>query len=242
VAELPLLFGLDLGQVQDYSALAVAEQAQARGRRAYRVRHLHRWPLGTPYTAPGGKGIVEDVADLLTRAPGPPAILVVDATGCGRPVVDLFRAAQLPAGRLVPVVITSGHAAGFGIDGFWHVPKADLAGAVAVLLESRRLQIAPGLRLAPVLSQELRTFKVKVTAAGNETFESWRERDHDDLVLAVALAVWFGQRQPPPELGAGPIQLGPGRADPFGDWVPQGRTGAQGYGRGEGPEPQGWTW
>jgi hypothetical protein len=30
--------------------------------------------------------------------------------------------------------------------------------------------------------------------AGNETFESWRERDHDDLVFAVALACWWADR------------------------------------------------
>ena len=35
--------------------------------------------------------------------------------------------------------------------------------------------------------------KVKALT-GNETFESWRERDHDDLVLAVALAIWFGDK------------------------------------------------
>ncbi len=35
---------------------------------------------------------------------------------------------------------------------------------------------------------------VKVTLAGNEQFESWRERDHDDLVLAVALALYEGSR------------------------------------------------
>jgi hypothetical protein len=52
-----------------------------------------------------------------------------------------------------------------------------------------------------VLVTELRAFKVKITAAANETFESWRERDHDDLVLAVALACWLGQRIPVPERG-----------------------------------------
>ena len=40
------------------------------------------------------------------------------------------------------------------------------------------------------LARELETFQVKLTQAGNETFESWRERDHDDLVLAVALGCW----------------------------------------------------
>jgi hypothetical protein len=27
-----------------------------------------------------------------------------------------------------------------------------------------------------------------------ETLESWRERDHDDLVMAVALAAWVAER------------------------------------------------
>jgi hypothetical protein len=42
--------------------------------------------------------------------------------------------------------------------------------------------------------QELLAFRVKVAASANETFEAWRERDHDDLVLAVAVAAWTGER------------------------------------------------
>jgi hypothetical protein len=45
-----------------------------------------------------------------------------------------------------------------------------------------------------VIEAELRAFRVKLTPAGNDTFESARERDHDDLVLAMALAVWAGER------------------------------------------------
>jgi hypothetical protein len=30
--------------------------------------------------------------------------------------------------------------------------------------------------------------------SAQETVESWRERDHDDLVLATALAAWVGER------------------------------------------------
>jgi hypothetical protein len=40
---------------------------------------------------------------------------------------------------------------------------------------------------------ELLAFRAKVTASANETFEAWRERDHDDLVLAVATAAWVGE-------------------------------------------------
>ena len=63
-----------------------------------------------------------------------------------------------------------------------------------VLLQSRRLQVARGLPMASVLVRELETFRVKITSSANETFEAWRERDHDDLVLAVAMAAWVGDR------------------------------------------------
>lgn len=64
-----------------------------------------------------------------------------------------------------------------------------LVAAVQAPLCSGRLRFAAGLALTPVLANELETFRVKVTADRNETFESWRERDHDDLVLALALAL-----------------------------------------------------
>ena len=31
-------------------------------------------------------------------------------------------------------------------------------------------------------------------ATGHDSYEAWREGDHDDLVLSLALAVWYGQR------------------------------------------------
>ena len=37
----------------------------------------------------------------------------------------------------------------------------------------------------------LEAFRVKITEAANETFGAWREGQHDDLLLAVALAAWM---------------------------------------------------
>jgi len=34
---------------------------------------------------------------------------------------------------------------------------------------------------------------VKITAKAHDIYEPWREGIHDDLVLAVALACWYGQ-------------------------------------------------
>src|SRR5262249_41940183 len=66
------------------------------------------------------------------------------------------------------------------------------------LVQFRRFHIAPSLPEAVTLGRELQQFRVKVSVlTGNETFEAWRERDHDDLVLAVALACWYGEHHQP---------------------------------------------
>jgi hypothetical protein len=97
------------------------------------------------------------------------------------------------AASLNPVLITVGHEVTIGDDGAWHVPKKELVSTLQVLLQSRRLLIAGRLPDAETLQRELLAFRVKITVARNETFESWRERDHDDLVLAVAMAAWLGE-------------------------------------------------
>lgn len=187
------LVGLDLGQAQDHSALVILEQTTASRKgfdpvHCYALRYLQRWELNTPYT-----DIVEHVSRLMNRAPLPGAALCVDATGVGRAVVDLFRKAKLPA-RLVPITITGGHTM-TRVQGGFHVPKKDLVGIMQALLQSRRLRFAADLPQTAVLLKELAAFRVKMTlATGNETFEAWRERDHDDLVLALAIPCWYAER------------------------------------------------
>ena len=44
--------------------------------------------------------------------------------------------------------------------------------------------------------RELAQFKVKINiSTGHDSYEAWREGDHDDLVLAVALACWYGVKR-----------------------------------------------
>jgi hypothetical protein len=194
--------GLDLGQAQDYTALCVVERAlrpDPRDAEAgpapperwvgfHGVRHLRRWKLGTPYSA-----IVADVAALAARPPLPGCPLVIDATGVGKAVVEMFRRAKLPA-KVVPVTITAGLEAARSAAG-WSVPKRDLVAVMQTLVQFRRFHVAPALAEAAALGREVRQFRVKVNlATGNESFEAWREKDHDDLVLAVALACWYGER------------------------------------------------
>jgi hypothetical protein len=192
--------GLDLGQQRDPSALVAVERTRRPDAAPlYTCRALHRWPLGQLYSQ-----VVLDIAGRLDmRLPQSCAqplhgsTLVIDGTGAGRPVVEMFRRASLPC-KIVALSITSGISVSLdAASGFYHVPKRELVSTLAALLHSGRLKIVPTLPDAEVLTRELETFKVKVTTAGNETFEAWRERDHDDLVLALAIACWYAERCPP---------------------------------------------
>jgi hypothetical protein len=188
------VLGLDLGQSSDYTALAVAQRTwrprpgQPNEREAhYAIRHLKRWPLKTPYPA-----IVADLAALVRTPPLFEPVLAVDQTGVGQAVVDMIRQNAVAA-ELRPVLITAGQKIEQDEAGVWHCPKRELVSTLHVLLQNRRLTVA-ALPERELLVKELLAFRVKITAAANETFEAWRERDHDDLVLAGALACWVGER------------------------------------------------
>jgi len=179
--------GLDLGQAADYSALVIAERTRradpARGERVtFGVRHIHRWHLGTSYTV-----IAADLKGMYAAGPLAGSTLAIDRTGVGRGVSDMIRDSGIQA-HCRAYTITAGSRPGPGT-----VPKKELVAAIQVPLQERRLTFADALEFTSLLQSELEHFRVKVTADRNETFESWRERDHDDLVLALALALYAGR-------------------------------------------------
>jgi hypothetical protein len=185
--------GLDLGQAHDSTAVALLAREVECGRACYALRHLDRWPPGTPYPR-----IAEDVGRLLRDVPCWACRLVVDQTAVGRAVASLFR--QNNAASTRQVLISAGHAVTSAGDGCTHVPKKELVSVLQVLLQTQRLKIAAGLPLAEALSRDMAAFRASVQVAGVNEDVSWREREHDDLVLAVALAAWEGERNP---LGSG---------------------------------------
>jgi hypothetical protein len=180
--------GLDLGQAADFSAFAILEQQLEGDTATYGVRELRRWPLGTPYPK-----IVEDVVSIYADPRLAGSTLAVDGTGCGRPVVDLFRWSPDLRASLTPILITAGHAVSTDADGYRHVAKLQLVSTMQVLLGTKRLRFADGLSLRKIAEAELATFQTKITPAANETFAAWRENAHDDLVLALAMAGWVGE-------------------------------------------------
>jgi hypothetical protein len=138
-----------------------------------------------------------------------------------RPTNSLLRDAALPC-RLVPIMITGGQTVaqteeqvGWVKEIGFHVPKRDLVGVLAVLFQSQRMRIARDLPVAQLLVQELLNFRVKISLSGRDSYgagEEWRDGAHDDLVLAVALASWYGENAPTPPMGV--VALGAARVKP----------------------------
>ncbi len=187
--------GLDLGQAQDPSALVALkrmwipeEQRKPKKKYRYEVRGIRRWPLRTSYMQ-----IAKDVGDLVKVPPLAKCVLGVDKTGVGAGVLEIIMA-EKPNAKVRPITITAGNKVSVDGPGF-NVPKLELAGIVTSLLDSDRLIIPKTVPLSELLTKELRAFKVKVTAAGNETMGAdWRQRVNDDIVLALSIGAWLGEK------------------------------------------------
>lgn len=198
VTEKQLFIGLDLGQSKDYSAIAFIECNRLlpfnadEEITALNVLHLERWKRRTSYPQ-----IVADTVKMINglkkfQSPDGKPVLAIDATGVGAPVVDLFKRETIKA-ELKPIQIVGGATVSeeFGVT---RVPKRDLVSVVQVALQNRILHIAERLPAASLLRTELENFQTKITEAANDVYGAWREGQHDDLVLATALALWCANR------------------------------------------------
>jgi len=188
--------GIDLGQSQDYTAISVVERADIitgpRSHMTYEwprdrvltVRHLERFPLGTPYP---------DIIQAICRLARNPILagssqIVIDGTGVGAPVIDMLRR-ERPGPIIHTVILTagSGHKR---VGDTHHIPRSEVLGRLESAFQNRRLKISKHLPDSQHLFLELQNLRRKFKGTGFETIQPERDADHDDLVFATALAHW----------------------------------------------------
>jgi hypothetical protein len=193
--------GFDIGQLRDHSALVILEKVAVQlpvfagntlrpaVRTEYHCQHLERLPLHLSYP---------DQVDYVARVLEHPVfrihrrVLVVDGTGVGTAIIDLLRQSRLSC-TTVPVTITGGDT--LTRDGLaFRVPKKDLVANAQVLLQNGTVKLARNLPESHALIQELLAFQMKTDArTGHDSYDA-KSGSHDDLVLALSLAVWFGEK------------------------------------------------
>jgi len=163
----------------------------------YHVMGTRRLKLGLPYPE-----IVRQVIAIAGMLPGARQLTyVVDATGVGRPVVDLLRQEVGNVAPIVPVVFTAGDAVRYE-DGSYRVPKKDLVHNVMVLLQTGKLRIAERSEDSRALVSELTNMRIKISSNEHTAYEAWRQGQHDDLVFALSLACWRARRMERKPLGS----------------------------------------
>ena len=205
--------GLDLGQLQDWTALSVlrykAPQTEVVTVHEYPVYtgserkvkvtekrpiprieqrpewgliHVGRW-RNRPY-----REMIAEVAKQLGQLDE--YVLAIDHTGVGVAVAELAEDAGL---RPVKISIHGGDKVSYS-NGSYRVPKRDLVSIVQLGLQNRTLRIADGPDWTALVLHELSNFRMKLDpATAHDSFSSWREKDHDDIVLSVSLAMWASQ-------------------------------------------------
>jgi hypothetical protein len=193
--DLRYFVGVDIGKEDDYTAIGILEQkidyvAELHDiQKIYNINFLHRFEIKTEYPV-----IVDRIVTMFDK----PELqrfgtLIVDKTGVGNAVVDMMRAKDLDP---IGVVITGGHEVSVTKEGDYHVPKRDLVNAITVMLQSGRMKISKMLEHADLLRREMENFRVKTDLrTGHDQYEAWRVGEHDDLVMAVALASWYAHYQ-----------------------------------------------
>lgn len=182
--------GLDLGQRRDHSALVVLEsKLELTGEFDHahyihltetrlRVHHAERFPLGFPYLR-----LISILRDLFDQLPPSEKVLLIDAAGPGAPLTELIVRSDLDA-EFVPITITPGSDAHGR-----NISRRALLSNLRILFEAGYLHLSP--KHTDLLT-ELRTVQI-----------DGHQSQHDDLVMALALAAWPARTLPDSESSGG---------------------------------------
>lgn len=181
--------GLDLAQQEDASALAVVRcEKGSNGSIRLGLAHLDRWWSSYPETH-------RHVLQTLSRAElAGRCLLALDSTGVGLSFYETLKLdpqarAAIGDDRIVPVTITSGRQISRSGQ-FLRVGKVRLISELHAALARGTLRIAQRLPLRDELFREMAGFEAQVRATGSLAMgNNPKLAKHDDLVLAVAMAV-----------------------------------------------------
>jgi hypothetical protein len=184
-----LFLGIDLGKRQDHTALVALEfhLTKAKDRDPYTggfptsahlvVRYAESLPLGSDHL-----DLPARIRSVLASLPGPykQVHLAVDATGESTLIEVLRRDPALRSHPLYPTCITGGHRNSALAGNYHGIPRPDLLTRLRTAFGTGRISLPPLTPGRAELENELIAFR-----------SDGQQREHDDLVFALALAVWF---------------------------------------------------
>ena len=171
----------DVAQTVDSSIIAVIEYE---GNPAmYWVRRIVKLAKGMPYDQQ-----VKDVHELFFQYQN--AKIIIDRTGIGLAICDCIVAGGL---QPVQVSLTGGDLMTKPAPGKVNLPKKDMVAAITKCIQEHRLKVVKGCENAALFKSELKSFQLKVSASGNNSYNA-APGSHDDTITAVGLCIWYGDK------------------------------------------------
>ena len=141
---------------------------------------LERLPLRTPYPS-----IAARIIDIVRRLPRHQTSVIVDRTGAHAAYDMLIEKGLSPVGMTI-----SGADSVNWAGRYVTVPKMRLLTGLLSICYRGELEIGKGLHDYIELRRQLQNIGTMATDSGSG--ETWRaRRGHDDLVIAVSMAVWY---------------------------------------------------
>jgi len=184
------IISLDPAQLHDYSALAVLQVSRAEKKKVYRLVSLNR-KQHLPYTeiVTWAKRVYlnpkfrRDISFL-------PEFLL-DVGGVGMALRDMLAAEGVES---VGIQLTGGDTASRA-GNICYVSKGRLVGKFLGAWDEGRVLMPSTASFLSPFQKELRAFRGEMSSRGRVRFEA-EQGEHDDLVLSVGQAVWWGETQP----------------------------------------------
>lgn len=196
--------GVDLGKRSDPSTVAVIElQTAPNGDKFFYERFLKRFTLRMLYTdiaSTLSKLDTQLIARAATEGKKADVVYNLDASGVGEGVAEIVEA-KMPRAEIYRTYITGG--INPTLDGHEiRLPKQQLVSTLLAAFDRDRLYLSKNSRELDAMLSELETFEIHVSESGADQYGAFKTGSHDDLVVALGLAVWLGN-----ELGTRTVMM-----------------------------------
>lgn len=198
------IMGLDPAQLRDWSALVITKRTwnEDTNENHYQIEALDRkqhlpyneivdWVVKVfkdPRFWPNEEETAH--ANCIGRQPritSDPEI-VIDSTGVGRALWDLLRNKDVGC---IGATITAGGSLDAS-HGVYTLGKSLMLGRFSAAWDGGRVERNPNHPLVPILEDEMAKYRVEISKSGNLSFNA-PPGEHDDLLFAAALSVWWGE-------------------------------------------------
>ena len=178
------ILGLDLGQQSDYTVLSIVNDDR-KGGGSYDLVYLKKYKLKTSYVS-----IVRDIGNMVKESYAlKGSRIIVDATGVGRPVVDMFLSYGV---QVISATITGGSSSSWKTKNEVTIPKKEIVSCLQIVLQNKVIKIASGLDCIEDIKREFLNFKASISSNARASFNA-RAGYHDDIVMSLGLAIWLGE-------------------------------------------------